>query len=205
MPATRTRTKRRPERGPRRLSREARYAQLVDAALPLAAAQGLEALALDDVAQAAGVTRNLLYHYFPRGRQDLALAVAERAGRELTGGWILDPSLPAAERLAANNARMIEHALEPTPAWRIYRLAVGSTDPEIREALDRFTGVVIAGMSLNHLGTAEPPPLARVALQGYLAFFGAALDEAREAGVPPERLLPVLHEALTGALRGATG
>ena len=55
--------------------------------MPIVAEQGFARFSLDEVAAAADVTRNLLYHYFPRGRPDLALAVGERAGRELTDGW----------------------------------------------------------------------------------------------------------------------
>ena len=49
------------------------------------------------------------------------------------------------------------------------------------------------------------PPPARAALKGYLAFFGATLDEARANGTPPERILPILGETLAAAMRSATG
>lgn len=190
-------------RAPRRLERQARHEQLVEAALPVAAAQGLAELSLDDVAARADVTRNLLYHYFPRGRADLALAVCEQAGRLLTDDWVTDPSVPLPERLAANNGRMIEHAMEPSDAWRVYRHARGSTEPEVREVVDRFVALVISNISLNHFGSPDPPPLAGVALAGYLAFFEAALDDARAAGIPPEQVLPVLARTLAEALRAA--
>ena len=189
-------------RAPRRLSRDARREQLVAAAMPVVADAGAD-VSLDDVAARAGVTRNLLYHYFPRGRPDLILAVAEAAGHRLTDDWITDGSIPLAERLQANNARMIEHAMEPSDAWTIYQLARGSNDPELRATVDRFTEVVIAATALNQLGTEEPPPAARMALRGYLAFFGAVLDEARTAGTPPERILPLLGGTLVAALEAA--
>src|SRR5690242_10188575 len=116
---------------PRRLSRPERREQLVAAAMPIAAVQGLTDFSLDDIAADAGVTRNLLYHYFPRGRQDVALAVLERAGHELADGWVVDDALPLQERLAVNVQRMIDHALRPTDAWRIYRLARATTDAEM--------------------------------------------------------------------------
>lgn len=175
----------------------------MEAALPVAAAQGLAELSLDDVAVRADVTRNLLYHYFPRGRADLALAVCERAGGLLTDDWITDPSVPLPERLAANNARMIEHAMEPSDAWRVYRHARGSTEPEVRAVVERFVGLVVSNICLNHFGSPDPPPLAGVALAGYLAFFEAALDDARATGIPPEQVLPVLGRTLAEALQAA--
>lgn len=205
VPRTRPRSPsaRPPARPPRRLSRQARHEQLVEAALPVLAAQGLADISLDDVAARADVTRNLLYHYFPRGRPDLVLAVVERAGRLLTDDWVTDPATPLPERLAANNARMIEHAMQPSDPWRIYRLARGSTDPELRATVDRFVGLVVSSIALNHLGTEDPPPLARLALRGYLAFFEAALDDARATGLSPGEVLPVLGGTLVAALGAA--
>ena len=77
----RTRAKSGAKRSPRRLSRDARRDQLIDVAMPLVAEHGLSGFSLDELAQRADVTRNLLYHYFPRGRLDVFLA--EQVGREI--------------------------------------------------------------------------------------------------------------------------
>lgn len=191
-------------RGPRRLSREARHEQLVAAAMPVVAEQGFAEFSLDEVAHRADVTRNLLYHYFPRGRADIALAAAEAAGHQLTDDWITDESVPLAERLIANNGRMIEHAMKPTDAWVLYQRARDSTDPELRETMDRFLDVVITAVLRNHFGKSEPPPLAGVALKGYLAFFATVLDEARATSTPPERIMPILTATLESALSSAS-
>lgn len=184
----------------RRLSRAARRHQLVEAAKPVIAAQGFTDFSLDEVAERADVSRNLLYHYFPRGRPDLVLEVCEAAGHELTDEWITDEDMPIGERLAANNMRMIEHATEPTAAWTLYQRARNSDDPDVREKVDRFTESVITAMSVNHLGMPDPPLRARVALKGYLAFFGAVLDEARTTSTPPSEVLDILGETLVAAL-----
>src|SRR3954447_3606613 len=94
----------------RRLSPEARHDQLAELAQELIAADGYATFSLDALAERAGVTRNLLYHYFPRGRLDLFLAALERGGEEMTGRWLTDPNVPLAERQAANFGRMLEHA-----------------------------------------------------------------------------------------------
>lgn len=169
----------------------------------MVAVQGLSDYSLDEVARGAGVTRNLLYHYFPRGRPDLTLAVLEEAGRVLTDGWVVDEAIPLAERIVMNVGRLIDHAMQPSDAWRLYRLARVSSDPEVRGVFDRFVDMVIASISLNHLGTADPPPLARAALVGFFAFFEAALEEARAAAVPREQVLVVLNETLVAAIRAS--
>src|SRR5258707_5862147 len=102
-----------------RLPPEQRRAQLVDAALAVAARQGHAGLSLDDVGERAGVTRNLLYHYFPRGRLDVFLAALERAGDELTGDFIVDPGRPLGERLSAQTERAIEHAERASEGWQV--------------------------------------------------------------------------------------
>jgi AcrR family transcriptional regulator len=192
------------DRGPRRLPRAARREQLVAAAIPVVAARGISDFTLDEIAAGADVTRNLLYHYFPRGRTDVLVAVAEEAGRRLTAEWITDESVPLPERVAANVGRMVDHAAEPSDLWQIYQLAQGSNEPELRATVERFEDVVIASISLNQIGTAEPPPLPRIALRGYLAFFAAALDEARALSIPSATLLPFLNETLTATLDAAT-
>src|SRR5262249_31070253 len=99
---------------PRRLPPEQRREQLIGVAMEIAAPEGYEGLTLDEVAARAGVTRTLVYHYFPRGRRDLFLAAVGRAGEELTGGWVTESDIPLDRKLAANFARIIDYAAEPT-------------------------------------------------------------------------------------------
>jgi AcrR family transcriptional regulator len=185
---------------PRRMSREGRREQLIDAAMPLVADQGLGGFSLDEVATEARVTRNLLYHYFPRGRDDIAVAVAERAGHDLTDGWVTDESIPLAQRQAVNFVRFFEHSREPSLAWRIYRMARASTDAELHAMIDRFQEVIVQGVSQNNLGTLDPPPIARMAIKACLAFGETMLDEARESDVPREEVLQLVAKTIRNTM-----
>jgi AcrR family transcriptional regulator len=193
-----------PTRAPRRLSREARREQLVESAMPVLADQGFGEFSLEEVAARADVTRNLLYHYFPRSRPDLALAVVERSGEILTADWVTDPELPLDVRLAANFARMAAHAIGPSDAWRIYRRARASERPEIAEVVERYLGTVISSISTNHLGTPDPPPLVRIALNGFIAYAETALDQARASGVPGPQVMQLLSDTLVATIKAAT-
>jgi AcrR family transcriptional regulator len=186
------------------MSREARREQLVDAALGLAARQGFAALSLDDVADAAGVTRNLLYHYFPRGRADVLTAVVDLTAQRLGGGWVTDPGIPVEERLATNFARMADHALAPSDEWLVHRQAHAYADPEVRAASQRRVEQVVAMIALNNAGTDDPPPLLRMALHGFLAYAETALDEARERRLDRGEVLRVLAETLRATVAAAT-
>jgi AcrR family transcriptional regulator len=203
MSATRRRTAGKPpaKRSPRRLSHDARLEQLIDAAMPLVAEQGVAAFSLDEVARRADVTRNLLYHYFPRGRADILVAVAERAGHELTDGWVTDESIPLPERMAANFQRFIAHSEAPSDAWRIHRLGRASNEPELHAIIESFEDVVVEGVSRNNFGTPDPPPIARLAIKGSIAFSEAVLDEARDTGLPREQVILLVAQALAATMQ----
>ncbi len=192
-------------RGPRRLSRDARREQLIDAAMPLVAEQGVSAFSLDELARRADVTRNLLYHYFPRGRADILVAVARRAGHQLTDGWVTDESIPLGERMAVNFQRFIEHSEEPSLAWRVHRLGRVATEPELAVIIEQFEEVIVAGVSLNNFGTADPPPLARLAIKGFVGFAETVLDLARDTEIPREQVLGLVQQAFTSTVEAARG
>jgi AcrR family transcriptional regulator len=183
---------------------EQRRAQLVEAAMASAAARGYAGLSLDDVGERAGVTRNLLYHYFPRGRLDLYLAALERAGDELTGDFIVAPEQSLPERLAANTERAIQHAARASDAWLVWRHARAAAEPEILAVRDRYRDELVTGMSLNFLGTGDPAPLARVALRAYLDFHETALDEWRDSGLGRAALLAMLERTLSATVEAMT-
>jgi AcrR family transcriptional regulator len=171
--------------------------------MPIVADQGFAEFSLDELAAHADVTRNLLYHYFPRGREDIVLAVVEQSGRELTDDWVVDDALPLERRLAANFARVAQHALAPTDAWRIHRRARAALEPEPLEVVAQFTELVVASVALNHLGTHEPPALVHLALVAFLVFAETALDEARLAHVPIEPVMAILADTLVATIASA--
>jgi AcrR family transcriptional regulator len=170
--------------------------------MPLVAEHGLSGFSLEEVADRAEVTRNLLYHYFPRGREDIVVAVAERAGHEITDGWVIDESIPLAERQASNFVRFFEHSREPSDAWRVYRLGRASTDPELHGMISKFQDVVVQGVAQNNLGTSDPPAIARMAIKACLAFGETMLDEARDSDVPREEVLQLVAQTILQTMEG---
>ena len=187
-------------RPPRRLTSDARREQLAAIAQELIARDGHAGFALEQVAERADVTRNLLYHYFPRGRLDLFLAAVHRGGEQIAGGWVIDERIPRDQRVAANFRHVVEHARGPSAAWLVYRQARASTEPEVVEAISGYVDRIVSAVSLNQLGTTDPPPLARVALMGFVAFTEVAFDEARAQGVAPETVMPLLARTLASSM-----
>ena len=65
-----------------RLPRSARRAQLLEVALQVFVAQGFHATTLDDIADAAGVSKPVLYQHFP-SKLDLYLALLDAQAQDL--------------------------------------------------------------------------------------------------------------------------
>jgi AcrR family transcriptional regulator len=82
----------------RRLSAEDRRKQLVGIGLQMLRSRPIHDLSIDAVAAEAGISRGLLFHYFPTKR-DFYIAVVSAAGRRLLRVTKPDPSLPADEQL----------------------------------------------------------------------------------------------------------
>jgi AcrR family transcriptional regulator len=188
---------------PRRLPPAERRDQLIDAALTVAAREGHDRLAFEAVAKRAGVTRNLVYHYFPGGRQELVEAAVHRAGEVLSSGWLTDKDIPLPERLAANLNRMMDHASEPTDAWLLYRQSRGLVDPRLLEIASGYRERVISMIALNQLGNPKPPPIVRTAIDGLLAYVETVIETALAEGVDRDRIVAVVAPALTATIDAA--
>ncbi len=180
----------------RRLSPSQRREQLVRSAMDVLARAGYEGLSFEAVADRAGVTRNLLYHYFPGGVIELFRAASDLAGHDLTDGWTVDAALPLEERRARNFAAMMRHAAEPSPAWSVSRVSAASSDPVVREGRERFIAVVVGAMSLNAFGTSLPSPLQRAGLEAYIAFAESLLDSRRTRDLGDEQVVDLLVRML---------
>lgn len=165
------------------------------AAIPLVARRGPAELSLEEVSKRAGVTRNLLYHYFPGGRTDLLTAVAEEAERQLLGPSVSKPGdAPAALQEALS--RVLDHALAPTHAWRIHRLARAAATPAVTSVIDRSTDEVVGMLLRARAPGDDPSPLTMIALHGYVAYAEAVLDSARAAGLPRSDVHRLLAQTL---------
>lgn len=84
----------------RRLSVEERRRQLLGAALGLFAHRAPDEVSLDEVAVAAGVSRPLVYRYFPGGRQQLYEAALRSAADTLTLCFAEPAAGPPTERVS---------------------------------------------------------------------------------------------------------
>jgi AcrR family transcriptional regulator len=186
---------------PKRMTREARREQLERAAMQAIAAHGADGRLMEEVGESCGVTRNLLYHYFPRGRPDLVLAAARRATGEIVAGWQTDPAVPLAERLSANTTHVLSHALGPSDAWVTVRRTRSSSDPEVRAVVRASIDQIVDTIAANN--DAPPTPLVRSAIRGFIAFADTVFDDARGGRLPAEQVGALLQATLAAAIAAA--
>lgn len=168
----------------RRLTVEQRRGQLIEHALTLFARHKPEDVTLDDVAAAAGVSRPLVYRYFPGGKQQLYEAALRSAADRLERCFEEPEAGPLLERLDRALARYLAFVDEFDTGFTA--LLQGGSVVETAK-----TGAIVdevrrdaAREILRHLKVPEPGPRLRMAVRTWITAVEAAsliwLDEDRQ-------------------------
>jgi len=111
MPPVTTSTSPGPSRGPRtRLTPDQRRTQLVELGVSLLATRSLDELTIDVLAEEAGISRGLLYHYFGN-KQDFREAVVRRAVGDLVEQTAPPEGGEPLERLLASVAAYVDYVV----------------------------------------------------------------------------------------------
>jgi AcrR family transcriptional regulator len=171
----------------RRLSVEERRIQLLDAALTLFAHRAPEDVSLDDVAEAAGVSRPLVYRYFPGGKQQLYEKALRSAADELELCFAEPQAGPLTRRLGRVLDRYLafvdEHDAGFSALLRGGSVAETSRTHAIVDEVRRASAEQI----LVHLGIPSPGPRLRMLVRTWIAAVEAAsliwLDEEKQPPV----------------------
>lgn len=148
---------------------------LLDAAVRLIRSEGIEALTMDRVAEAAGVAKGTVYLYFESKRRLVERAV-ERLVEPLVSevSEVLGSDLPADERLrrmAEANLRYFEENRHLFQAFVHGRFdtrtrAEQVRAPHYRTILERTTQAVAAGVAAGRFRPLDPEPVAALWLEG---------------------------------------
>ncbi|WEB42952.1 TetR/AcrR family transcriptional regulator [Streptomyces yunnanensis] len=113
----------------RRMGVEERREQLIAVALGLFSHRSPEDVSIDEIAEAAGISRPLVYHYFP-GKQQLYEAALRRAADELTARFVEPREGPLGARLLRVMERYFAFVEEHGPGFSALMRggpAIGST------------------------------------------------------------------------------
>jgi AcrR family transcriptional regulator len=84
-----------------RLSSDERREHLLHVGVGLLGRHGTADISIEEIAQAAGVSKGLLYHYFPT-KNDFLLAVLDRSQTEMDQGQVRDSELTPLEQFDRN-------------------------------------------------------------------------------------------------------
>ncbi len=188
-----------------RLQVDERRAQLLELGLRLFTEHTYDELSIDDIAAAAGISKGLLYHYWP-SKRDYYVEVVRRAADHLverTAEAGVDASPDSLlHGLDAYLDFVDQHARSFTA---VMRGGVGS-DAEVQTIVEAAR-TAIADRIISRLGVDAPSPLLRAALRGWIGFVEAAsLDWLARRDLPRDELRALCaHMALaalttTGAL-----
>lgn len=182
-----------------RLQVDERRSQLLDLGLQLFTDHTYDELSVDDIARAAGISKGLLYHYFPSKRDFYVEVVRRAAGhlveRTVAAGVDASPD-SLLHGLDAYLDFVEQHARSFTA---VMRGGVGS-DAEV-QAIVESVRAAIGDRIMDRLGVSDPPPLLRAAMRGWIGFVEAAsLDWLARRDLPRDQLRALLAHMAVAAL-----
>jgi AcrR family transcriptional regulator len=185
-----------------RLNVDERRRQLLDAGATLFAEHAYEEISMRDIARAAGVSKPLLYHYFPSKIDLFKAAIAEKAA-ELQR--VIEPANegPPLEQLTSTLDAYLAWIEANARTWSKLVQSAAAL-PEARELVEGFRQdtMDMALARLTHNDT--PRPALRTTISGWLGYMDAAiLDWTQHGDLPREDLRDLLIAAFVGALLSA--
>jgi AcrR family transcriptional regulator len=156
-------------------------------------------LSMAAIAREAGISKALLYHYFP-SKQAFFQATLEQAAAELAERVRPADDLAPAEQLMGGLDGFLAWIEENETAYRKLMQSVASV-PEARELVERVrhetADLILAGLTEGQ----EPPPELRTAVRAWLWFMdGACLEWLERRDMERAQVLGLLLGTLLGAI-----
>jgi AcrR family transcriptional regulator len=188
----------------RRLGVDERRRRLLELGAELFARHGYEELSMSRIAREAGISKALLYHYFP-SKQAYFGATLEQAAAELAEVTQPDPDKSPVEQLSTSLDAFLGWVERHMGAYDKLIRSVGAV-PEVRELVERVRDETAARILTGLAPGREPEPALRAAVRGWLWFIdGAVLDWIEHRDIERARLHGLLLGTLLGAVTAAGG
>ncbi|MFF4882016.1 TetR/AcrR family transcriptional regulator [Streptomyces nigra] len=193
------------ERARRRLGTEERRAQLLAVGARLFSEHPYDEVWIEQVAEIAGVSRGLLYHYFPTKR-DFFAAVVERESERMLRMTATEPGVPVREQLAASLDTFLGYVEAHAHGYRAFHRADAAGDQAVRTVYRRALAAqerqILQALAADpEFGPAGERPEVRLAVRGWLAFTTAVcLEWLRRDDLTREQVRDLCVRALLGVL-----
>jgi AcrR family transcriptional regulator len=193
-----------------RMTPDNRREQLLDLGVQLLATRTLEELSIDLLAEEAGISRGLLYHYF-RNKHEFHHAVMRRAADDVIRITAPRQEGEPLERLAASLEAYVDYVLANYAGYTSLVRATASGDEglraiyeETRDALTNRIFETAGDQGLADFGVSDTPAV-RLMARGWSAMAEeVVLSWVRDdRGIQKQQLLAMLAVALPAVLSGA--
>ncbi|MBX3204059.1 MAG: TetR/AcrR family transcriptional regulator [Labilithrix sp.] len=174
-----------------RLDVDERRAQLVELGLAEFGTRTYEEVSIDLIAQAAGISKGLLYHYFPTKRAYYVACVREAAAR-LLARMDVPPEVPPLERLQVGLDRYLEYVRGHGGAFATLMRSGAFADRELAAVVDETRATLLGRLTSGMADIFPAPgmlssPLLPIALQGWVGLAEATSIAWVEACVASEK------------------
>jgi AcrR family transcriptional regulator len=185
-----------------RLQVDERRRQLLELGGRLFATHSYAELSMARIAREAGISKALLYHYFP-SKQDFFVATLRQGAEEIARRTQPDPDLPPMEALAGSIDGFLGWIEENETVYLKTMESVGSV-PEVRVLIDQIRDATSARI-LEGLGAGDPaPPKLRAAVRAWLWFMdGVILDWLEHRDMSRTEVRDLLLGSLAGSISAA--
>lgn len=190
--------------GARRLQVDARRQQLLALGMELFSQRSPDEISIDEIAEAAGISKGLLYHYFGSKREFYRAAIQVAADQLLadTQAQVESVEQEPLQKLRTGLDAYLSH-VEGRAKGFVILVTSGTADPEVRAIVDAARRAFVTRI-LEDLGLPEPPGLLRAGLRGWIAFVEtASLDWLEHRDLSREALRDLLAQVLLTTLLGA--
>jgi AcrR family transcriptional regulator len=168
-----------------RLDVEERRKQLVALGHELFSTRTYDEVSIDELARVAGISKGLLYHYFPTKR-DFYIATVREAAQQLLDRTDTPRHMELADRLSAGIEAWLDYVSDHAPAFiSLLRSGIGA-DVEVARIVDDTREAFLVRL-LEEAPVEKPSPLVRVALRGWVGFVESAAVEWLASERPVER------------------
>jgi AcrR family transcriptional regulator len=183
-----------------RLDVDERRRRLLELGVDLFGRHTYDELSMATIAREAGISKALLYHYFPSKQAFFVAALREQA-QELAALTATDPSLPPAQQVADSLDAFLGWVEANAEAYGKLARSAPSV-PEVREVVDAVRDAT-ARRILDGL-PGDPSPARRTAVRAWLWFMdGAIADWLEHRDLDRRELRDLLLATLLGAVDAA--
>jgi AcrR family transcriptional regulator len=158
---------------------------------------------IEEVAREAGVSRGLVYHYFPNKR-DFYAAIVRHGMRDAFELTSPDPSLPPERWLPDAVERVLDYVAANADAFRAVYAGRHSSDEEVREAIRENRAAQVERICSLISPAAPTTQTLRFGIEGWIAMLDAMLVEWIDGrGIERERLVELACGSLVGTITAA--